>query len=340
MVLVVALVLIGTFFFFWTPEVNDTPAAQDDTEIENGTAQPPEGYQLYSASEFGFDIFYPADAMVSREANTRIKFTFLGPNNEPNTEITDGFTLTIHQNTDAAQHDTLAAYAEARVEAQRTGPAESTISAGLEQRQVNGMAAYRYTFESALGGSITEYIFMTNDGQGYTATYSVSDPQDRGYEQMVLTMLESLQLFGTDSTPVYDDVDIALLDHRGVGEESEGAERGCDRVVLVNRSIDPTTAPLTAALSELFSLEDTEVAGWHNFIAETNDTLSFDHATVTNGTASIYLEGELSGLAGVCDNPRAAIQIEETALQFSTVDRVQLYLNGEPTDLVPSERSS
>lgn len=88
----------------------------------------------------------------------------------------------------------------------------------------------------------------------------------------------------------------------------------------------------------LFALDDTDVEGWQNFIARTNRTLTFRRARVEEGTAHIYLEGELSGLGGVCDNPRAAIQIEETALQFDTVEEVQLYLNGEPTDLRPDMR--
>ena len=54
--------------------------------------------------------------------------------------------------------------------------------------------------------------------------------------------------------------------------------------------------------------------------------------------AKIYLTGELGPLGGVCDNPRAAIQIEETALAYDTIDSVALFLNGEPTNLTPSGR--
>lgn len=133
--------------------------------------------------------------------------------------------------------------------------------------------------------------------------------------------------------PVFDTVSIAVLQTAGVTEP----ERGCDRVVMIERTIAPTTAPLTAALNELFSIATTSVSGYYNFIANTNGTLSFDRARVEDGTAHIYLTGELSGLAGVCDDPRAAIQIEETALQFTTVTDVILYLNEEETDLIPDE---
>lgn len=134
-----------------------------------------------------------------------------------------------------------------------------------------------------------------------------------------------------------DTIQLALLDTEGV---SSGPQRGCDRVVMVTRRVPSTQAPLTAALNELFALEATTVSGWHNFIARTNDTLSFERAEVENGTARVYLTGSLSGLAGVCDDPRTRTQIEETALQFPTVDRVEIYLNGERTDLTPDERGA
>ena len=130
-------------------------------------------------------------------------------------------------------------------------------------------------------------------------------------------------------------VQIALLD---TANKTAGPTRGCDHIVFVTRSVATTTDPLSAALRELFSLQQTQVDGWYNFIAKTNGTLAFDHATVTNGTAQIYLTGSLTGLAGTCDDPRARAQIEETALHLPFVQSVQLYLNGVQTDLMPNEK--
>lgn len=134
------------------------------------------------------------------------------------------------------------------------------------------------------------------------------------------------------NVPTVNKVSLALL------TDPDGEpERGCDDVVMIDRQIEPTTMPLTRSIELLFSIDDTNINGARHFIPNTADTLKFDRAEVINGVAKIYLTGRLSGLAGVCDNPRTAIQIEETALQFVTVDSVQLYLNGEPTDLIPSE---
>ncbi len=137
-----------------------------------------------------------------------------------------------------------------------------------------------------------------------------------------------------EATAATSTILLAMLD---TAQTSNGPSRGCDKVVMVSRSIPSTTAPLTAAMNALFALSTTTVDGWFNYIPRTKTTLQFDHATVTNGTAHIYLTGSLSGLAGICDDPRTEIQIEETAKQFPTVTSVQLYLNNVAVDtLAPS----
>lgn len=130
-------------------------------------------------------------------------------------------------------------------------------------------------------------------------------------------------------------IKLALLDTAGI---TTGIERGCDRVVMVDRDIAATSSVLNAAMRELFTEEREQVGGAFNFIARTNNTLKFDRATVELGIAKIYLTGSLSGMAGVCDDPRAAIQIEETAKQFSSVSTVEIYLNGTKTNLTPSQQ--
>lgn len=166
----------------------------------------------------------------------------------------------------------------------------------------------------AIGG-----VFLIMKYQGRTV---VQEPEGSGAEE--------------EESGLTDEVFVALLDNERVSDSN--IERGCDLVVFTSQQVAPTTAPLTAAMNALFGIQNAEVDGYYNFIANTRDTLSFDHAVVDSGVARIYLEGELSGLAGACDNPRAQIQIEETALIFDTVSSVEIYLNGELTDLTPSEQ--
>lgn len=137
-----------------------------------------------------------------------------------------------------------------------------------------------------------------------------------------------------ESAAATSSVLLAMLD---TAQVSNGPSRGCDKVVMVNQAIPSTTAPLTAAMNALFAISATSFGGWFNYIPRTRATLQFDHATVVNGTANIYLVGSLSGLAGICDDPRTDIQIQETAKQFPTVSQVQLFLNNAPvTTLAPS----
>lgn len=148
------------------------------------------------------------------------------------------------------------------------------------------------------------------------------------------TTTTSTSTSATSTAPATMTVKVAVLDTSGKG----GVSRGCDTIAYVARTIPRTSAPLTASLKELFALETENVQSYYNFIAKTRSTLTFDRVTLENGVAKVYLNGRLSGLSGVCDDPRAAIQIEETAKQFSTVKSVELYLNGARTNLTPSEK--
>lgn len=130
-------------------------------------------------------------------------------------------------------------------------------------------------------------------------------------------------------------IKVAMLDTAGI---TTGPSRGCDKVVMITRVIPGTPQVLNGAMQELFAIDTENVNGYFSFIARTNNTLKFSNATIDNGTAKIYLTGSLSGLAGVCDDPRAQIQIEETAKQFSSVSAVEIYLNGTKTNLTPSQQ--
>lgn len=119
-----------------------------------------------------------------------------------------------------------------------------------------------------------------------------------------------------------------------------GKPIGCnDSVVPVEVEIEPTSAPLTAALERLFSIDSQYYgqSGLYNALYQSD--LRLDSATVEQGQATIALSGTLR-LGGVCDNPRVEAQIEETARQFPTVDEVVVYLNGQRLEDVLSGEGS
>jgi hypothetical protein len=105
-----------------------------------------------------------------------------------------------------------------------------------------------------------------------------------------------------------------------------GKKIGCgDSLIAVTRSINKTSAPLIAALRELLLTQPQSEGGQQleNFWKGRN--LEVKSVLVRNGTATIRISGEVF-VAGICDEPRIQSQIEATALQFTTVKRVSVFL--------------
>ncbi len=105
---------------------------------------------------------------------------------------------------------------------------------------------------------------------------------------------------------------------------------GCgDSLVPVEVPIAPTLGVLRAALNELLKLEGQQYygqSGLYNALYQSD--LSIEDVAVIGGEARIFLTGSLM-LGGVCDNPRVEEQLKALALQFSTVESVSIYINGE-----------
>lgn len=119
---------------------------------------------------------------------------------------------------------------------------------------------------------------------------------------------------------------------------------GCDDVVFVTHDVPVSNSArperLTAALDTLFRIDRDSVGGARHFLARTNHTLTFDRATLTDDTARVFLRGRLTGLRGVCDHPRARIQIQWTARRVAEVDTVEIFRDGRPTRLQPTGRGA
>lgn len=109
-----------------------------------------------------------------------------------------------------------------------------------------------------------------------------------------------------------------------------GKKIGCnDSVIPVEVEIEPTIAPLRASLEALLAIEEEYYgqSGLYNALYASD--LEVGAIDIEQRQAFIQLSGTLS-IGGVCDAPRVEAQLEETALQFSTVDRVSIFLNGDP----------
>lgn len=124
----------------------------------------------------------------------------------------------------------------------------------------------------------------------------------------------------------FDRVDIHLIALEDGGQS--GPEVGCgDSVVGVEAAVTPTHAPLKAALDKLLSIKDQHYgqSGLYNALYQSN--LTVDDVQIADRDATVRLSGTIT-VGGTCDVPRIKAQLEQTALQFSTVDTVSIYVNG------------
>lgn len=125
-----------------------------------------------------------------------------------------------------------------------------------------------------------------------------------------------------------DRVNLYLIALEDAGKS--GKEVGCgDSVVAVVQQIEPTAAPLEAALRALLSLKDPYYgeSGLYNALHQSD--LVVESAAVVDGIATVALSGTLM-LGGVCDNPRVEAQLIETAMQFPGVTGTAITINGTP----------
>jgi hypothetical protein len=109
-----------------------------------------------------------------------------------------------------------------------------------------------------------------------------------------------------------------------------GPSIGCgDSVMPVPVRISPTLGVLRAAMEQLVAIKDPYYgdSGLYNALHMSDLTVGI--INIAAGHATIHLSGSLVA-GGACDAPRIQAQLEQTALQFSTVNQVTIMINGQP----------
>lgn len=109
-----------------------------------------------------------------------------------------------------------------------------------------------------------------------------------------------------------------------------GKKVGCgDSAVPFEIALPHPEPALEGALRALLGLKGQyhEPSGLYNALY----TSSLDLVRIERqgNAARVYLKGYLE-LGGECDNPRMLAELQETALQFTDVTRVQFYLEDKP----------
>jgi spore germination protein GerM len=132
----------------------------------------------------------------------------------------------------------------------------------------------------------------------------------------------------TSPAPSQNTVKIFLIAVNDNGQS--GAPVGCgDSAVSTQIKIPSTAGTLKAALNALLSIKDQFYgqSGLYNALYQSN--LQLESASINNGIASAYLSGALT-MGGECDTPRVQAQLEQTILQFPTVTKAAIFVNGKP----------
>jgi hypothetical protein len=124
-----------------------------------------------------------------------------------------------------------------------------------------------------------------------------------------------------------------------VGDNGQsGPALGCgDSAIPVAIDVPYTQGVLRAALERLLAHKSQYYGESGLYNALYQSSLQIDDLNITNGEAVIQLGGQVM-LGGECDTPRLIAQLEQTALQFSTVQRVSIFLNGKPIREALSQR--
>lgn len=207
-------------------------------------------------------------------------------------------------------------------------PANEDIILGVGPR--NGDFAYSLRVSTDSNGNLITEASIPDDARANRDWVVLAEVEDNRDMQ---DFSEPFRVTGAEPTPPPSDgatftrSDIYLI---ALGDTSSGETVGCgDSLVPVEVAYEPTVAPLTASLEALFDIETRLYgqSGLYNALYQADLTL--EGINIVNGVATINISGQLT-VGGACDTPRALAQIEYTALQFSTIDEVNIMIDGEP----------
>jgi hypothetical protein len=179
----------------------------------------------------------------------------------------------------------------------------------------------------------TAVIALPTETTTSTATMEVPSPTlfVPTATQVPLTSTKPAPTTSTEQT-----VKIFLIAIEDNGQS--GTLVGCgDSAIPVTVTIPQTQGVLRAAVEKLLSAKQQFYgeSGLYNALYQSN--LQVVGVTIDQGKAVIHLTGTIM-LGGTCDAPRLEAQIEQTALQFSTVNDVAVFVNDAPLEDVLSQK--
>ncbi len=182
------------------------------------------------------------------------------------------------------------------------------------------------TFEVGLEPSVASADNPTHTPASITIpTQAIATPVPTN-AQLLPTQAAAVETAVLTGTPGPQMVQIYLIAIDDNGQS--GIPVGCgDSAVPAVVQIEPTQDVLKAALEALLSIKEQYYGQSGLYDALYQSDLLVESLKITDGVAEVHLAGSMV-LGGECDDPRVQAQIEQTILQFSTVTKADVYING------------
>ena len=184
-----ALIIFGVLFFSLSNKNQQNNINDPDGNFSNNEniLGPVELWEVYNSGLFvngwGFTINHPKEVQVSNVQEGVVTLKYIGPNSEPQTEITDGFLLTIR----GESPSTLDAYVR-----------NANPTTSVQVSNLHGYESRVYATTSELGNTEVKHIVFKLEkdqpGEGTVIDISsiASGDEAEEYEEIISQMIKTI----------------------------------------------------------------------------------------------------------------------------------------------------
>jgi len=195
-VVVLALVVVGGYYLLSaSPQPTSTDemaTTTDQNEQDTGTTSTavPDDWVVFESDQYGLTFEHPQEADLTENQERKfVKVQVTGPDQEPNTEVTDGYTLWIAK---ASATSSVAEVAERQL-AEETQNTQTVKE--VARSTINGRTAYTFANETELGNTAYHVLWSVEDNMYMDITYSISGSEDdmTSYRESVNTIIRTVR---------------------------------------------------------------------------------------------------------------------------------------------------
>lgn len=163
-----------------------TPHPTAETLLPSPTVPP--DWKSFSSSRLGVSLKYPSDMRTQSNQDGTVSFILLGETQTAATEMYDGISLTLQKGTYSAE--SFEEFVEKERETAINNPISDSVS-DLREVQLAGKKGYAF-MENAMG-AYTHIYLQKDSNDYYHIVYMAPDPENKGYEETVMTILSSIK---------------------------------------------------------------------------------------------------------------------------------------------------